>query len=55
MQANGKKNLENYIQIALKARENKTEFPFIVFDKNQENTQEVLVFTILIWHSKRYN
>ncbi len=33
MQANGKENLENYIQIALKARENKTEFPFIVFDK----------------------
>ena len=31
--ANGKENLENYIQIALKARENKTEFPFIVFDK----------------------
>ncbi|TRW95621.1 GNAT family N-acetyltransferase [Flavobacterium gawalongense] len=33
VQANGKENLENYIQIALKARENKTEFPFIVFDK----------------------
>ena len=31
--ADGKENLENYIQIALKARENKTEFPFIVFDK----------------------
>jgi RimJ/RimL family protein N-acetyltransferase len=33
VRANGKENLENYIQIALKARENKTEFPFIVFDK----------------------
>jgi RimJ/RimL family protein N-acetyltransferase len=31
--ADGKENLEKYIQIALKARENKTEFPFIVFDK----------------------
>lgn len=33
IQANGKDNLENYIQIALKAKENKTEFPFVVFDK----------------------
>ena len=33
VRANGKENLENYIQIALKARDNKTEFPFIVFDK----------------------
>ena len=33
IRANGKENLENYIQIALKARENGTEFPFIVFDK----------------------
>jgi RimJ/RimL family protein N-acetyltransferase len=33
VRANGKENLENYIQIALKARENKIEFPFIVFDK----------------------
>jgi RimJ/RimL family protein N-acetyltransferase len=33
VRANGKENLENYIQIALKARENKTEFPFIVLDK----------------------
>lgn len=31
--ANGKENLENYIRIALKARENGTEFPFIVYDK----------------------
>jgi N-acetyltransferase len=30
---NGKENLENYINIALKARDNKSEFPFIVFDK----------------------
>ena len=33
VRANGKENLENYIQIALKAKENKTDFPFIVFDK----------------------
>ena len=33
IRANGKDNLENYIQIALKARANQTEFPFIVFDK----------------------
>lgn len=33
IRANGKENLKNYIQLALKARENKTEFPFVVFDK----------------------
>lgn len=33
IRANGKENLENYIDIALKARDNKIEFPFIVFDK----------------------
>lgn len=33
VRANGRENLENYIQIALRAKENKTEFPFIVFDK----------------------
>jgi RimJ/RimL family protein N-acetyltransferase len=33
VRANGRENLENYIKIALKAKENKTEFPFIVFDK----------------------
>lgn len=33
IRANGKENLENYIQLAIKARTNKTEFPFIVFDK----------------------
>ncbi|WP_409417092.1 GNAT family N-acetyltransferase [Flavobacterium sp. PS2] len=33
VRANGKENLENYIDIALKAREKKIEFPFIVFDK----------------------
>lgn len=33
VRANGKENLENYIQLALKARANKTEFPFVVFDK----------------------
>jgi RimJ/RimL family protein N-acetyltransferase len=31
--ADGKENLENYIQIALQAKENKIEFPFIVLDK----------------------
>lgn len=31
--ANGRNNLENYINLALAARENKTEFPFIVYDK----------------------
>lgn len=31
--ANGKENLINYIQLAIKARENKSEFPFIVLDK----------------------
>lgn len=33
VRANGKENLTHYIQLALKAKENKTEFPFIVFDK----------------------
>jgi RimJ/RimL family protein N-acetyltransferase len=33
VQANGKENLKKYIQIALKARDHGTEFPFIVFDK----------------------
>jgi RimJ/RimL family protein N-acetyltransferase len=33
IRANGKENLENYIQIAIKAKENKTDFPFIVYDK----------------------
>lgn len=33
IQADGKENLQNYIQVALKAKANKIEFPFIVFDK----------------------
>lgn len=33
VRANGQENLEKYIQLAIKARDNKTEFPFIVFDK----------------------
>ncbi|TRX42144.1 GNAT family N-acetyltransferase [Flavobacterium restrictum] len=33
VRANGEQNLIHYIQLALKARENNTEFPFIVFDK----------------------
>ncbi len=31
--ANGAYNLKNYIDIALKAKSNKTEYPFIVYDK----------------------
>ncbi|MBK9224302.1 MAG: GNAT family N-acetyltransferase [Flavobacterium sp.] len=37
VRANGKENLEHYIQIAIKARENGTEFPFIVYDKRTGN------------------
>ena len=33
VRANGRENLENYIHIAVAARNSKTEFPFIVFDK----------------------
>lgn len=33
VRANGKENLENYIQLAINARESGKEFPFIVFDK----------------------
>lgn len=33
VRANGKENLENYIQLAIKARESEKEFPFIVLDK----------------------
>lgn len=33
VRANGRENLENYIKIAINARDNKIEFPFIVFDK----------------------
>lgn len=34
--ADGKENLINYIQLAIKARENQKEFPFIVFDKKSQ-------------------
>lgn len=34
--ADGKENLINYIQSAVKARENQKEFPFIVFDKKSQ-------------------
>jgi RimJ/RimL family protein N-acetyltransferase len=34
--ADGKENLINYIQSAIKAREEKREFPFIVFDKKAQ-------------------
>jgi len=33
IQVDGKENLTNYIHLALKAREKKIEYPFIVFDK----------------------
>ncbi len=33
VQAVGKKGLENYLDIAIQGRENKNEYPFIVFDK----------------------
>lgn len=33
IRANGQANLENYIDVAIKAREKQTEFPFVVFDK----------------------
>lgn len=34
--ANGKENLINYVQLAVKARKNQKEFPFIVFDKKSQ-------------------
>ncbi|MBF4516390.1 GNAT family N-acetyltransferase [Flavobacterium sp. ANB] len=34
--ADGKENLINYIKSAIKERENKKEFPFIVFDKKSQ-------------------
>jgi RimJ/RimL family protein N-acetyltransferase len=34
--ADGKENLINYIQLAIRARENQKEFPFIVFDKKSQ-------------------
>ncbi|HEY0091329.1 MAG TPA: GNAT family protein [Flavobacterium sp.] len=36
VRADGKANLENYISIAIKAREANTEFPFIAFDKKSQ-------------------
>lgn len=33
VRANGKDNLQNYIDLALQAKADKTEFPFVVFDK----------------------
>ena len=35
IQAGGEENLKHYIEIAAKAREEKKEYPFIVFDKRQ--------------------
>ena len=36
VKADGQANLENYIQLALKAKETQKEFPFIVYDKQSE-------------------
>jgi RimJ/RimL family protein N-acetyltransferase len=36
VRADGRANLENYIDIAIGAREKQTEFPFIVFDKTTQ-------------------
>lgn len=36
IRAAGEENLKNYLNIALKAKEAKTEYPFIVYDKKQE-------------------
>ena len=33
IRADGKENMINYIQLAVKGRENKNQFPFIIFDK----------------------
>ena len=33
IRADGKENMINYIQLAIKGKENKNQFPFIVFDK----------------------
>lgn len=33
IRADGKENMDNYIQLAVKGRENENQFPFIVFDK----------------------
>ena len=46
VKGNGKENLINYIQLATTARENKTQFPFIVFDKKLGNMLGVHVFMI---------
>ena len=35
-QADGEENLKKYIQTALEARKNKTEYPFIIFDKKTQ-------------------
>ncbi len=35
-QANGAKNLKKYIDVALENKKNKTEYPFIVFDKKSQ-------------------
>lgn len=35
-QANGEENLKRYVRIAMDARANKTEYPFIVWDKQTE-------------------
>jgi hypothetical protein len=44
VKANGKENLINYIQLAVKARENKTQFPFIACDKKMRKYAGSLFF-----------
>lgn len=36
VQANSKENLKKYLELAIKGRENKKEYPFIVYDKRIE-------------------
>lgn len=36
VQANSKENLEKYLELAVKGKDNKREYPFIVYDKRKE-------------------
>jgi len=52
VRAHGKENLVNYIDIAIKAKENKTEFPFIVYDKKSGNYAGSTRFYDINWDFK---
>jgi hypothetical protein len=54
VKGNGKENLINYIQLAIVARENKTQFPFIVFDKKLGKYAGSTRFMISILNLKHY-